>query len=194
MLTGEPIKPALGPSLESLEFTSADDPLIVRQLVPADAQELFDLIRRNRKPLAESWFVDGRRPPDSVDEVAENLNSPPMPGILRFATWYDDSMIVRIDVVTRENGKPTEIPTEDTEAEIGFFADEKFQGNALASRSAMIVMRGMPKRFGIKAFTAEVKKDNPYKRASARSLTKAGFSQLPDSDGEYLLFRKEHSL
>ncbi len=191
MLINPPFENSPPPAPDLLQFVVTDDPLVVRRLIPTDAPALFDLISRNLSPLAESWFVNGMPPPESSDVVERRLIDSPLPEILPFGIWEGDTMVGRLDMVPRKEGKPTKIPTEATEAEVSFFVDNAHQGEAITTRAITIAMRGMSKLFGIDIFTAEVAKDNRYGPAAIRSIERIGFTKLPDSDGdEYLLFRR----
>lgn len=182
------------PRLQPMEFMSPDDSLIVRQLVTEDAGGVYELIINNHDHLAGSWFVDGKQPPESAEAVAEKLANPPVPmrGILCFGVIDGASLVGRIDVIPRKDGKVTEAPSGAEEAEISFFVSAQSKGQAIARRAAEIVMRGMSERFGIDKFTAEVNKNNPLGQASVSSLTNTGFLQLPDTDNDYWMFRRKY--
>lgn len=144
-------------SPERLEIPGPDG-MVLKQLVPDDAQRYFDLIEYDRGHLSQHGEMTAQKYP-TVGKVRDSIENPTSK--LRLGIWAGDTMVGSINLT----------PQEDT-AEIGYWMGKQYTGHGYAAKAVQALAVHTFATRDYNHLFAIVDRDNS---ASIRTLEKAGF-------------------
>ncbi|OGH03048.1 MAG: hypothetical protein A2798_01300 [Candidatus Levybacteria bacterium RIFCSPHIGHO2_01_FULL_37_17] len=157
---------------------SKDDSVVIKQLVPDDAQAYFDLVDSDRAHLSQFGDRTAEKY-KTVEDVRESIVNPPNPNKIRFGIW-DGKVMVGSDNLT---------PAENNSAELGSWVAKKYTGHRYAARARKLLIDLAFNRLGLDKVFSVIKPDN---LASINSIESSGFVfEGTEEDGAiiYALYR-----
>ncbi len=168
----------------SLVTTSQRDVVLI-PFVPAVAQQLFELIDRNRDHLSQLGDDTSARYPD-CESVLRSITHP-QPGRSRFGVWYSDEHPILIGTVNMQSHEVRWLLDPYDSFELGYWIGVQYCGRNFATVAVRAIVEHIRVRFGPAYITAQAHREN---FASHRVLEKANFyaNSLRTSRSDYILF------
>jgi len=164
----------IGKSL--IEILSPDGKLSLIQFTPKDAQEIFELIDRNREHLSQNNEDTAKKYP-TLESVEESILHPTNPNRLRFAIRDSQGVFLGSINLTPEKDNPQK-------GEIGYYLGKEATGKGYATQAVNLLTDyafdklNYQELYGIVAIT-----NDPSKKV----LQKAGYEE---TGTEFSLFTK----
>lgn len=175
-------KPTLS-SNSPIEILGAQGGMQLRQLMLADATELFALIEANQEHLSQYEDTTAKKYP-TLESVLNSIENPENPNKLRFGIRNDSGELVGSINLTPGEDDPTQ-------AEIGYYIDHRYGGRGYASQAATLLCKWA---FGERGFVRIFACTHPDNIFSQKVLLKAGFERMaePAENGD-VVFEKLRS-
>ncbi len=159
------------PEKDRLILASEDDTVVLKQLIPADADPYFDLIEADRAHLSQHGDKTAAKY-KTVDDVRDSIVTPKDSSKLRFGIWDGNVMV----------GSNNLTPTEDGQAELGSWVGSEFIGQRYAGRARKLLVEYAFDQLGLKEVFCMITIGN---EASRRSVERSGFTYAGEEDGQW---------
>lgn len=151
--------------------------LLIRPLLPADADQLVPLLNANRDYLAQGLNVHAEDETDAAcfDRLLNSSRDGEATGLCvrRVCALQDGTLVGMVHLLGMQMGLTPR-------ADAGWWIARQFAGNGLASEAvtalAMYALADRPKGMGMLQIEAAI---TPTNTASQRAAAAAGFSKLP---------------
>lgn len=145
------------------------DGIVLRQLIPTDANRYFELIDADRTHFKHGQEVTPAKYPD-VESVRRSIEVPD-PRRTRFGIWENDVMVGSINLTDKRPGA----------AELGYWVGGEYKGSGYAHRAVVALTEHVFNNLGITELVAWV---SPKNVPSIKTLEKSGFRQDVTSENE----------
>ena len=168
------------PNAISLEITSSDRQLVLKQYTPEDADEAFALIDRNRGHLSQFDDETATKYP-TLDSFRESIVSPKNPKRLRFAIRNKDGVLVgSINITPDENNLQR--------GEVGYYLGDEFQKKGYTKQAVELLTDYAFGHLGYQSLYGEVTEGNDV---SIKVLERAGYQETKRQDGKIILSKEK---
>lgn len=151
-----------------------DEHTTLRQVQASQAEELFDLVDRNRDYLAKwlPWVDDTRNPADSRYFIEKMLDHRQSGTEYGYGIYHEGALVGHISLMHINDGK---------DPEIGYWVAEGISGRGIASRSAEVLTD-----FGLKSLGLDhiVIKADPKNLASNKVAENIGYKLHSQAEDE----------
>lgn len=163
-----------------IEIVSADRQVTLRQFVPEDAREMFDLIDRNRGQLSQFGDETSAKYPDYESALA-SITHPKNPNRLRFAIRDAQGVMV---------GSINLTPTEENpqRGEIGYWIGKESEGKGYMGRAVEALSDYGFSTLGYQTIFGEVVVGN---KKSVNVLSRAGYREKQRHDDKIILEKQK---
>lgn len=151
---------------------SVNDSILLKQLVPEDAEAYFNLVDSDREHLSQHGDVTAEKYP-TPEAVRESIVHPINPNKYRFGIWDGDAM-VGSDNLTLEVANS---------AELGSWVAKKYTGNRYAGRARSLLINFAFDQLHLDQVFCEITIGN---EPSRKSVERSGFTFSGEHDGKWL--------
>lgn len=170
-------------SRNPIEISGAQGGMQLRQLMLADAAELFALIDTNREHLSQLGDITAEKYPD-LASVEASILPVEQASKLRFAIRDGNGALVGTVNLSPQTNKPNQM-------EIGYYIGQEYGGRGYATEAVGILCDWAYKERGLSRIFANAHPDNI---ASQKVLEKAGFERLTEpAENADVVFEKLRS-
>lgn len=165
---------------EPLEIKPVNGNIVLRQFIPDDAREIFDLIDRNRGHLSQFGDDTAQKYP-TYESVLSSITNPKNPARMRFG-------IRKTEDGGELTGSINLTPDADNiqRGEIGYYMGSEYQDKGFGTEAVRALCQFAFGELGYVELYAKVHPDN---KASQRVLIKTGFVQTGMKDADVIFSR-----
>ncbi len=163
-----------------VEILSHDGAIVLKQLIPQDAEELFALIDRNREHLSQHGDDTAAKYP-TLESVSDSIVTPKNPHRMRFAIRNAQGEVV---------GSINLTPDKDTSerGEIGYYLGSEFQGKGYAGRAVERLTEYAFQELGYETLFGEVAEGN---NPSVKVLEGTGYRETGRNEGKIIFSKRK---
>ncbi len=155
---------------------SEEDSVTLRQLIPEDAENYFQLVDSDRAHLSQFEDTTASKYP-TVESVRESIIHPGNPNKYRFGIWDGDVMV----------GSDNLTPVEPNRGELGSWIAREYTGRRYAGRARKLLVDFAFNQLHLDEVFCEITTGN---EASRKSVERSGFTFAGEHDGKWIYILK----